>query len=424
MYLLSIFQPSLVRYTSWSFLFTMFVLIVLLQIYFYKKTGVFLEKAIQSEDKIRRWRKVLIAWLAIINLPYLGIVLFVGDWIAFGPNGLTAKLVAWIMYPFYVWEFGLAMFFAINLAKTITLDIVNLARKLFRREKGIVTQEPVSLSRRQLLNGLTVGVGALPFATVAYGIVMAENFYEIERVRIPIRNLPPQFEGFRIMQLTDIHAGLFMTQARMSDFARAANALQPDLIALTGDYVATSRDSIKPFMNAFGELRAHHGVFGVLGNHDVFTDSTSRLIREFSARGFKFMVNEQEWIKRDGARLNLLGIEFLPQTEIDLERTLRGLPLDGPSVLLSHQPNALAKASQRNIDLTLSGHLHGGQMKLEFLGLDVAPTKIVSPYISGVYKHGDAQMYLSRGLGTTAVPIRLNARPEITEITLFRDPNS
>jgi predicted MPP superfamily phosphohydrolase len=119
--------------------------------------------------------------------------------------------------------------------------------------------------------------------------------------------------------------------------------------------------------------------------------------------------------------LNLLGIDFLPQSDARLDGVLSGLPLDGPSILLSHQPNVLPHATTKNIDLVLSGHLHGGQVKVELLGYDIAPSKIVSPYICGLYRHEQSQMYLSRGLGTTGVPIRLNARPEITEITLVRD---
>src|SRR5882724_3228326 len=178
MHFLSIFQPVVPRYTSWTSMSVLFVLNVLLQIYFYKKTVGFLSHAVQSEARQRLWRKILIVWLVVINLPYLGIVLFLSKWIAFGSNGLTAKIVAWVMYPFYVWEFGLAMFFGIAFAKTLAVDIAKLSRKLFRRKRtAIAVPETISLSRRQLLNGLTVGVGALPFATVAYGIVMAEQFY-------------------------------------------------------------------------------------------------------------------------------------------------------------------------------------------------------------------------------------------------------
>ena len=199
---------------------------------------------------------------------------------------------------------------------------------------------------------------------------------------------------------------------------------EPDLIVLTGDYVATSRDSVTPFMQAINGLQARHGVYGVLGNHDLFTGSVPLLLDQFARRNFKLMINEQEWLEQNGAKLNLLGVTYLSQNSINLAESLAGLTTSGPSILLSHQPNVLPEAAGLNIDLVLSGHLHGGQVKVELLGADIAPSKIISPYVSGVYRHRTAQMYLSRGLGTTAAPVRINSRPEITEITLVRDLGS
>jgi len=399
---------------------------LLLQICFYKMASVFIAQSVSNDTWRRRLSRLLTGWLILINLPCIGVLLYVFRIFQFGTNSTEAGIIAWIMYPFYMWQFGMVLFFGAYLAGKISWKIVRSVRAFISslRDRQSPPSSPISESRRNLLSGLTVGAAAVPFATVAYGILAAEQFFDIERIRIPIRNLPEQFEGFRIVQLSDMHAGMFMTRARMSEFARAANALQPDLIALTGDYVATSTESIIPFMQAFGELRARHGVFGVLGNHDVFTGATSKLQEQFRARHFRLMINDQEWIKRDGAKLNLLGIDFLPQSDARLERVLSGLTLDGPSVLLSHQPNVLPHAATKNIDLVLSGHLHGGQVKVELLGYDIAPSKIVSPYICGLYRHEQSQMYLSRGLGTTGVPIRLNARPEITEITLVRDTDT
>src|SRR5258708_11237644 len=153
-------------------------------------------------------------------------------------------------------------------------------------------------------------VASMPFAVSAYGAVAARTRKVVEKVIVPISNLPPQLDGLTIVQLSDIHAGMFMPESQMAEYARISSSLKPDIIALTGDFVATTSDQVEPFMRAMSGLEAKHGVFACLGNHDIFTRSEDTISRRFAAAGFKLLRNKNELIDIDGAKLNVNGVDY------------------------------------------------------------------------------------------------------------------
>jgi predicted MPP superfamily phosphohydrolase len=265
-----------------------------------------------------------------------------------------------------------------------------------------------------------VSLASLPYLASTYGAFLAADHVVIERVTIPIKDLPDPLVGLKIVQLSDIHVGIFMPEHRVREYAGIVNRLEPDLVLLTGDYVSSSDANAAPFVRAASHLRAKHGVFGCVGNHDLFTLSVPLLTSGFSKYGMKLLHNEQVWLNINGTRLNLIGVEFLNRAASRFDQAIRGLALDGPSILLSHHPNTFPQAASRAIDLTLSGHTHGGQMKVELLGLDLSPARLITPYAAGLFEIGDSKLYVNRGLGTTGPPIRFSAPPEITLITLTR----
>jgi predicted MPP superfamily phosphohydrolase len=209
-----------------------------------------------------------------------------------------------------------------------------------------------------------------------------------------------------------------MTEAQMDEHVRIANELEPDIVALTGDFVATGREQVPAFINAISNLRAKRGVFGCLGNHDY--SSIEKLTRGFDQNGFKLLRNRNELIDVDGAKLNIIGVDYIGRRSglTSLGAAIKGIPLDGTTVLLAHSPNNFEEAASAGIDLTLSGHTHGGQIALSFAGLIIAPARLATMYLAGLFRIGDSHMYVNRGLGTTGPPIRINAPPEITHITL------
>jgi predicted MPP superfamily phosphohydrolase len=262
---------------------------------------------------------------------------------------------------------------------------------------------------------------AMPFAVSAYGAIAARTRKVVERVVVPISGLPPQLDGLTIVQLSDVHAGMFMREPQMAEYARIANGLRPDIIALTGDFVATHSDQVEPFMNAMTPLEARYGVFGCLGNHDIFTRSEEALAKRFAAAGFSLLRNRNEIIDIDGAKLNIIGVDYLfasRSTANTLNHVLSELSLEGTTILLQHAPQLFPQAAKFGIDLTLSGHTHGGQIALTIGEMIIAPARISTMFLAGLFKIDDSHLYVNRGLGTTGPPIRINAPPEITHITL------
>jgi uncharacterized protein len=370
-------------------------------------------------------RAVSIAAISLIALMNVPLAAFIVESIVnprttllYSPPPEYESLMRPMAYTFFVWTLG-SLFFTV--ASPIAMGVF-AAVQFFRKRRSTVesdaTVEAFDLSRRRFLKMALLAVASMPFAVSAYGAVAARSRKVVERVVIPIPGLPPQLDGLTIVQMSDIHSGLFMTEAQMNEHVRSANELEPDIVALTGDFVSTSKEQVAPFINAISNLRAKRGVFGCLGNHD--NNSIERLTRGFEQNGFKLLRNRNEMIDIDGAKLNIIGVDYISRrsTPASLGQAIKGIPLDGTTVLLAHSPNNFEEAARAGIDLTLSGHTHGGQIALSFAGLIIAPARLATMYLAGLFRIGDSHMYVNRGLGTTGPPIRINAPPEITHITL------
>lgn len=366
-----------------------------------------------------------VAFLAIMNLP---LAFFIVEGL-FTPRGVLLyappleyePVMRPFAYTFFVWTLG-SLFFA----AASPIAMACFAAVQFFRHKKIDPEDDATvrvfdLSRRRFLQISLTAVSAMPFAVSAYGAVAARTRKVVERVIVPISGLPPQLDGLTIVQLSDIHAGMFMRESQMTEYALIASGLKPDIIALTGDFVATHSDQVESFMTAMSRLEAKHGVFGCLGNHDIFTRSEDAIARGFASAGFKLLRNTNQLIDIDGAKLNIIGVDYLfgsRSTAGALEHVLRETPLEGTTLLLQHAPQLFPQAQKLGIDLTLSGHTHGGQIALTIGDMIIAPAALSTMFLAGLFKIGESHLYVNRGLGTTGPPIRINAPPEITHITL------
>jgi len=260
---------------------------------------------------------------------------------------------------------------------------------------------------------------------------------ETTRQRIRLARLPRAFEGFRIGQISDLHIGPFMSAAEIRRVVGITNALKPDLIVLTGDYVTWDPSTQGAVVGALTGLRAPHGVYGCLGNHELWTRTEDSITALFAAAGIPILRQERVMIAAGGPgsplgseSLNLVGVDY--QTHSSRGRRERGfvreylagiellLQPDTTHILLSHNPNTFDRAAELGIDLSLAGHTHGGQVALEFVHPGISPGRLVTPYVRGWFQKGNAQLYVNRGIGTIGVPIRFDAPPEITEFELVR----
>jgi predicted MPP superfamily phosphohydrolase len=261
------------------------------------------------------------------------------------------------------------------------------------------------------------------FAAFLKAAMIEPRRVEVTHQSIVIRKLPRTFDGFRIVQLSDIHHSPFLGIEEIAEAVHRANELRPDLIALTGDYVSHSRDYIEGCAQALGMLRAPHGVFAVLGNHDHWTDA-ERMTESLTRHGIRVLVNENVRIGLNGSSICLAGVDDLMVRRDNLPRALRGAGSSETRILLAHNPAIIREAARAGVDLVLSGHTHGGQINWRLLiGREDRKTarwlrRPSRRLMRGLAQLGSTQLYVNRGLGTVVVPLRYGCPPEITVIEL------
>jgi len=274
------------------------------------------------------------------------------------------------------------------------------------------------MTRRKFLR-LAAAAGVELGAFVLGGIYAAvePRWLAVERVTIRLANLPDALRGLTIAQISDLHYGLFSNASNTAQAVSAVLALNPDLIVVTGDYVLVSANHAGPCAAELARLRAPLGVFTILGNHDHWTDAAvvSRALME---AGLPLLRNEGRLIEANGGAFWLAGVDDVWERHADLDAAMKGAPQDVIKILLAHEPDyADEVATDGRVSLQLSGHSHGGQVRLPFLGAPVLPY-LAHKYPYGLRRVGTMWLYTNRGIGVIAPPIRFNCRPEATLITL------
>lgn len=301
----------------------------------------------------------------------------------------------------------------------------NWRNSLISDNSQVAGQEepPSKVSRRAFLRGaLRVGLAAAAAGAcgVAYTLAVEPDWLSVERVTVGIRGLHPSLEGLKLAHLSDLHWGAYTGQKEVRTAVEAANALNPDLVLLTGDYVLGSARYAQPCARELTALRAHLGVFAVPGNHDYWTD-INVVAAELRSTGLELLRNSSHRLVVDGHPLWLTGIDDVWEGHDNLKAALAGVPKKEPVLLLVHEPDFADQAahSHHRIVLQLSGHSHGGQVNLPLLGPPVLPV-LGRKYPAGLQRVPDStlQVYTSRGIGVTAPPVRFNCRPEVALLTL------
>lgn len=309
-------------------------------------------------------------------------------------------------------------------------------------------------SRRLFFQYAALAAGGAPFLAATYGYAAGRLRYTIERVDVPVANLPPELEGLRIAQLSDIHIGNYMTPDEIARAVAMANELQPDLAVVTGDFVSSVGDPLEACINELSRLEAPLGVWGCNGNHEIYAGVEDEAERLFREKGMRLLRAGNAVVEHNGAPFNLIGVDYQRDHMVSGERTGPMLQeiehlvrRDMPNILLSHNPNSFRRAAELGIELSLAGHTHGGQVKFEIVDHGVNPARLITPFVAGLYHlpmqlsaisrqpsgnpqdaevlaagngGSKAALYVNRGLGTVGFPVRLGVPPEITLLTLRR----
>ena len=357
---------------------------------------------------------------------------------------LLGAVVNWIEIPLskvtesWFRAFIFACFVTLLMSTPILFlrDIVGGVKKVYTR---FTSKEETSVkafqSRRDFLSSAAVTVGAVPFTSLLAGIGGKYN-YKIHNYELTFSNLPKAFDGFKVVQLSDLHLGSFDDIDAVAEGLDLVNEQQPDLLLFTGDMVNNKSFEADPFISMLEKLKAPYGKYSVLGNHDYATynddfDSeqaradVERLISLQEQMGFRNLRNESIRITSGDDYFQLVGVEnwgtgrFLKAG--DLNRASKGLNSDVFTLLMSHDPShweAEVIGHNHHFDLTLSGHTHGFQYGIEVAGLQWSPSKFRYPQWAGMYEKNQRFINVNRGFGFLGYPGRFGIWPEITVITL------
>jgi uncharacterized protein len=284
------------------------------------------------------------------------------------------------------------------------------------------------LTRRKFLRMGAAGTAVAALGTAGDGMIFAANRPQLVSIEVHLPRLAESWDGFRIAQLSDFHYDDLFSVVPLRKAVDIVNRLQPDLIVLTGDFVSapvgnSRRGSarraarmIEPCAGLLTQMRAPSGMLAVLGNHDLDTDA-AHIASVLRSHAIPVLRNHSISLERGGKRLWLAGVDDVLAGKPDLDLALQGIPPDETVVLLAHEPDWADYVAHYPVDLQLSGHSHGGQVRLPLVGALYLPN-LARKYPWGLRRIGPLTLYTNAGIGTIRVAIRLNCPPEITLITL------
>ena len=298
-------------------------------------------------------------------------------------------------------------------------DAFWLVLRLVARLRG--DRKPFSPERRKaMLSSMGFGQLGLSGVMLGYGVLDVSVGPSTREVEVPIVGLPEALEGFRIVQLTDVHVGSTIKSDYVTMIADLASSLDADLVAITGDVVDGSVSFLRDDVAPLGNIASRHGTFVCTGNHEYYA-GVDEWVAHFRDLGMHVLLNEHEIVEHDGARLIVAGVTDYGAGTIERNHAssprdaIAGAPTHDLSLLLAHQPRSIHEASKAGFDLQISGHTHGGQFFPWTLFAHLA-----QPYVDGLHDHDGTLIYVSRGTGYWGPPIRLGAPSEVTLLRLTR----
>lgn len=367
-------------------------------------------------------------WLVPVVL-LLSIGLAQTGFAEYAPKAL-ATLARSFLFIAYLSKFIIASFILADDARRLVLW-------LYGQVSG---KHAFDYSRSRFLSSFGIMLGSIPFLTLTYGMVRNPYRYKLHRVKVRLRHLPPDLEGLRIVQISDIHSGSFLYKEPVKAAVELINAQKPDLVLFTGDLVNNTADEMTSFLDVFDKIEARYGVYSVLGNHDygdyvpwpspeAKAANLERLKQVHAQLGWNLLLNENRMLSIGDSHVAIIGVENY-STHLrfpkygDLAKAWQGTQSADLKILLSHDPShwhGQVTSQFQDIDLTFSGHTHGMQFGVEIPGfIKWSPVQYVYKEWAGLYQHGQQYLYVNRGLGYLGYPGRVGILPEVTLMELER----
>ncbi len=368
-------------------------------------------------DLLQPWKSIswVLLWV-IAMLPLVSVTLRfnrventtidVVGWLGYVSLGFVSLLFFFLFVKDIFW---LSAFLIKKISLLLPGDIIGNTGILSSADEG---------RRNFLWSTLNVAILGVAGIMTGVGYIQARHRMKLMRVTIPIKDLPEDLEGLRIIQISDIHVGPTIKRGFIEEIVQRVNNLDPDIIALTGDLVDGSIDYLAKDVEPLADLKAKYGKFFVTGNHEYYSGVHSWL-HKVAELGFDVLLNEHKVISRNQANLIIGGVtdfrawQIVPAHKSDPGASLAGAPPASVKILLAHQPVSVYEAAEAGYDLQLSGHTHGGQY-FPFSKL----VKMQQPFLAGLYKHKNTWVYVNRGAGYWGPPMRIGPPAEITEVII------
>jgi len=358
--------------------------------------------------RIRRLERGLHT-LAVFALVLFGVLVAAGYACSF------SEVTAWLRFPRSIGAVWGAAALCYLLISTAVLIVAMALRPLQRHLNA--KADP---GRRRALNLAGNALMASPFALVAYGGLVQRTNYQVTETDVPLAGLPADLDGLRVLQLSDIHLGTFLSERELARVIDAACELRPHIAFATGDFISTRGDPLEVCLRQLGRVKADAGMFGCLGNHERYAHVQAQTTELAARAGIRILRGEAQQLRFGNSVLNVAGVDY--QSLLDQEEYLKGaerLVYPGAlNLLLSHNPDVFPVAAGQGYHLVLAGHTHGGQVTVEILDQGINPARFFTPYVRGLYRMDRAAAYVTRGIGTIGIPARIGAPPEITLLRL------
>ncbi len=385
-----------------------------------------LRNYLRRGKKIPIWfRKTLLPVFIVFNIPLIFVYFYIWQLTHFSQEVLV------LLTPFFVWHIATLFIFIVLLAVTViklsfklsyyAVTVHPLIKSKVYIMKETTGYKKFDASRRSFLQKSVIGLSAYSFVGATAG-ALSGNDFELIKTTITIPNLPDQFKGFTIGMMSDIHSSVFMNKEDMDGYVSAMNVLKTDLVVVTGDFVNSQTEEVYQFAEAFSNLKSPNGVYGCLGNHDFFVNDVELVAKKIDECGIKLLRNDAMKIEKGNSFFNLIGVDDIGRNvkpDEYIARALSSVKNEHPKILLCHKPYYFSNAKNHGVDLTLSGHTHGGQIVFGKVdGISISLAAFASKYIAGLYTLGKSQLYVNKGIGSVGVPFRINCPPELTVITL------
>lgn len=413
--------------------FIILLILLIVDIYVFQGIRFLLQQKSFSTQRIVSWifwSVTLISFGIIITGQYI-------DWHTW-PKAFRTYAFASIVIV-YASKLFVVLFLLVDDVLRLIRWIGNYVNNTFFNSTKETTGEAVRISRYKFLVQAGFVIASIPFLSLIWGMWRGAYNYTVSNVKLKFPNLPPEFNGLRVVQISDIHSGSFNSDQPLQEAVNLIMKQKADLILFTGDLVNDLHTEAKQYSHVFKQLSAPLGVYSVLGNHDYgdyyFRDASQRAAREENLHqlkelqksfGWKLLLNEHAVIEKNGASIGVVGVENWSSHRSfpkygDMTKAMEGMPDTTFNILMSHDPshwNSQVTEQYKNMDLTLSGHTHGFQFGIEIPGIKWSPVQYVYKEWADLYQQGQQYLYVNRGLGFLGYPGRVGIMPEITVFEL------